>query len=183
VSNKSSENLYLTNTFRRCEGALTLRHGHACKVSGNVFLGEGQPRTGGVRVIDADHSVIGNHFRDLTGEGTRAALCMMNGVVNSKPNGYFPVRRAIIYYNTFANCRETFVLGYAGEGGTLAPEDCQFGGNFVNSKHTPHVRTITPLVRDKWEGNVMSETMENVPDQTVPNAPLTAKDVGPAWSR
>ncbi len=178
VSNKSSENIYRGNFFRRCEGALTLRHGHACTVEGNVFLGENLPRTGGVRVIDADHRVTKNHFADLTGEGTRAALCMMNGIVDSKPNGYFPVRRAHIESNTFINCRETFVLGYADEGGTLPPEDCVFDGNTVVSKHAPHVRTTTPLVRAKWGENLMTDASANLPA-----APPILQDVGPAWSQ
>ncbi|MEQ1862128.1 MAG: polysaccharide lyase 6 family protein [Chthoniobacteraceae bacterium] len=178
VSNKSSENIYRGNTFRRCEGALTLRHGHACIVEGNVFLGEGLPRTGGVRVIDADHRVTGNFFINLGGEETRAALCMMNGIVNSKPNGYYPVRRARIEANTFINCRTTFVLGFADEGGTLAPEDCVFADNVVASKHAPHVQTITPLVRDKWERNTMSEAPEKTP-----MPPALPQDIGPAWKQ
>jgi poly(beta-D-mannuronate) lyase len=177
VSNKSSENRYRSNTFRRCEGALTLRHGHGCIVEGNIFLGEAQPNTGGVRVIDAGHRVTHNYFRDLAGKDTRAALCLMNGIVNSPATGYFQVRRAEITSNTFLNCRETFVLGYAGEGGTLAPEDCTFTSNAVISKYMPHVRTITPLVRDKWEKNTMSAAAKNIPAP-----PPTVQDVGPAWS-
>lgn len=177
VSNKSSENTYRGNTFLRCEGALTLRHGHACTVEGNIFLGENAPRTGGVRVIDADHRVVNNSFFDLTGEGTRAALCMMNGIVNSKVNGYFQVRRAKIEANVFVNCRETFVLGYAGEGGTLSPEDCEFTKNVVASKHTPHVREITPLVRVQWNHNTMSDEDEARP------VPSRACEFGPEWRR
>lgn len=177
VSNKSSENIYRGNTFRRCEGALTLRHGHACLVESNVFLGEDQRNTGGVRVIDADHRVANNYFADLQGEDTRAALCMMNGIVNSKANGYFPVLRAKIEGNTFVNCRQTFVLGYAGEGGTLPPEECEFEGNVVLSRHTPHVRTLTPLVRAKWEENTMSES------GPAPVFPASVRDAGPEWKR
>lgn len=178
VSNKSSKNIYRKNVFRRCEGALTLRHGHACTVEGNVFLGEGQPRTGGVRVIDADHIVRDNFFLDLAGEETRAALCLMNGIVNSKPNGYYPVRRARIEANTFINCRETFILGYADEGGTLPPEDCVFARNVVVSKHAPHVRTVTPLVRDQWQENRLTESSDSVPAP-----PPYGAEFGPAWRR
>jgi poly(beta-D-mannuronate) lyase len=179
VSNKSSENIYRRNTFRRCEGALTLRHGHQCVVEDNVFLGENQPHTGGVRVIDADHRVLNNYFTDLTGEETRAALCLINGIKDSKPNGYYQVRRARIEGNTFINCRETFVLGYANEGGTLPPEDCVFARNVVITKHTPHVRTITPLVRDQWDENRMSESSDKLP----PPPARPSADIGPAWRR
>jgi poly(beta-D-mannuronate) lyase len=191
VSNKSSENLYRKNVFQRCEGALTLRHGHACTVEGNVFLGEGQPHTGGVRVIDADHRVIGNRFTELFGEDTRAALCLMNGLVNSPANGYFPVRRATIAGNTFTNCRESIVLGWAGEGGTLPPEDCTFADNTIVSKHAPLVRTITAPLRTTWKGNTMSGADTGLPAQAgivvaevkpgPVDVPVKKADVGPAW--
>ena len=71
------------------------------------------------------------------------------------------------------------MLGYAGEGGTLAPEDCVFERNVVASPHTPHVQTITPLLRATWNDNAMT----NKAERDFPSAPtgLTSKDVGPAW--
>ena len=35
ISSKSCENVYRHNTFRDCEGTLTLRHGNRCVVDGN----------------------------------------------------------------------------------------------------------------------------------------------------
>ncbi len=191
VSNKSCENLYRKNVFYRCEGALTLRHGRACTVEGNVFFGEGQPRTGGVRVIDADHRVVGNRFVDLGGEETRAALCLMNGLVNSPLHGYFTVRRAMIADNVFTDSRENIVLGYAGEGGTLPPEDCTFANNKVVSMHGPLVRTITEPLRTTWKGNTMFGAEVGLPAQegifvsevkvAPAKVPVKKTDVGPAW--
>lgn len=189
VSNKSSENTYRGNTFRRCEGALTLRHGHACTVEGNIFFGENAPRTGGVRVIDADHRVGNNSFFDLTGEGTRAALCMMNGIVNSKPNGYYTVRRAVIDGNRFVNCQETFVLGYDGEGGTLAPEDCVFSNNRVQPRPGgTNIRTITTLIRATWKNNegldTSGQTSGAPASEHISNKPVrffSRPNAGPNW--
>ena len=48
VSNKSCGNVYRRNTFRRCTGALTLRHGNRCRIEGNFFLGEGAANAAGV---------------------------------------------------------------------------------------------------------------------------------------
>jgi len=183
VSNKSCENVYRHNTFRRCEGALTMRHGHACTVEGNFFFGEGQPNTGGVRVIDAGHRVLNNYFADLGGEKTRAALCLMNGIVNSKPNGYFQVRNAVIAFNTFVNCRETFVLGFANEGGTLPPEDSVFANNLVSSPHGPLARIDTPLRRCTWPGNLFFGAASGLPaDLTLLEAdPKLAQDSTGLW--
>ena len=183
VSNKSCENIYRRNTFRRCEGALTLRHGHDCTVEGNFFLGEGQPNTGGVRVIDAGHRVLNNYFADLGGEKTRAALCLMNGIVDSKPNGYFQVRKALIAFNTFVNCRETFVLGFANEGGTLPPEDSIFANNLVRSSHGPLARIDTPLRRCSWPGNLFFGAASGLPADIslLDTDPKLAQDATGLW--
>ncbi|MGH7199227.1 MAG: polysaccharide lyase 6 family protein, partial [Planctomycetaceae bacterium] len=93
ISSKSCENLFRANTFRRCAGALTLRHGHRCTVEGNWFLGEGKRRTGGVRIIGDDHLVINNYFENLTGDEARAAVSVMNGIPDTPLNGYSQVHR------------------------------------------------------------------------------------------
>ncbi|SVB88483.1 uncharacterized protein METZ01_LOCUS241337, partial [marine metagenome] len=74
ITNKSCENYFQSNTFRKCQGALTLRHGDRSVVEGNFFLGEGEKSTGGVRVIGEGHRIWNNYFCDLTGSGARAAL-------------------------------------------------------------------------------------------------------------
>lgn len=131
VSNKSCENVYRNNTFLECAGALTLRHGNRCEVYGNVFIGNGQKNTGGVRVIGEDHRVFSNRFFDLAGQETRAAICLMNGIVNSPLNGYFQVKRALITSNIFARCRQDFVVGYPGEKATLPPVECVITNNVI----------------------------------------------------
>lgn len=155
VSNKSAENVYRWNTFRRCEGALTLRVGRGCLVEGNFFLGEGRPLTGGVRVIDQDHRVWNNYFADLGGEGTRAAICLMNGIKHSPPAGYYVVQRALIAFNTLVNCRQNLVLGYVYHEATLPPVDCILANNIVVSTNAPLVRQVTAPLRTTWLGNVM----------------------------
>ncbi|MDW8309265.1 MAG: polysaccharide lyase 6 family protein, partial [Verrucomicrobiales bacterium] len=100
VSNKSCENVYRYNTFERCEGTLTLRHGNRCEVYGNWFLGRGAPQSGGVRIIGEDHLVFNNYLDGLTGTGLRSAICFVNGVPNSALNEYFQVQRARVLFNT-----------------------------------------------------------------------------------
>jgi len=131
ISNKSCENIYRNNIFFECAGALTLRHGNRCEVYGNVFIGNGRNNTGGVRIIGEDHHVANNSFFDLAGQDARAAICLMNGVVNSPPNGYFQVKRAFIASNTFVRCRQNFVIGYPGEKATLLPVECVITNNII----------------------------------------------------
>ena len=131
VSNKTNANIYRGNRFLRSAGTLTLRHGQRCVVEGNVFLGDGKPGTGGVRVIDADHRIIGNHFEGLTGV-TGGIVVLYQGVPDSSANGYFAAHRALIEHNTFrANAGPAIFLN-GGEGGrdrTILPTDAQIVGN------------------------------------------------------
>lgn len=159
ISNKSCENIYRRNTFVECEGTLTLRHGHRNLVEGNFFLGHGRPKTGGVRVINEDQRVVNNYFVDLAGEGTAAALCFMNGIPDSPLAGYDQVKRALVAFNTFVNCRQSVVVGYQSSSraeASLAPQDCTFAWNVVVAKAAPLLRTQTPPARFTWRGNLFS---------------------------
>ena len=131
VSNKSCENVYRNNTFLECAGALTLRHGNRCEVYGNVFIGNSQKNTGGVRIIGEDHRVFSNRFFDLAGEDARAAICLMNGIVNSPLNGYYQVKRAWITSNTISRCKQDFVIGFSDEKATLPPVECVITNNII----------------------------------------------------
>jgi poly(beta-D-mannuronate) lyase len=203
VSNKSCENEYRANTFAACEGALTLRHGNRCRVVGNFFLGQGRPHTGGVRVIGEDHVVEGNYLADLRGSEARAALTLMNGVANSKLNGYFRVQRARVAGNVIVDCDHPIHLGLSDGGGKLPPLDCVFAGNLVRGAKSPLVRVETPPENLRWENNVMfgakvglespgiregelplardADGVWRTAGFTIQGSPLRADEVGPVW--
>lgn len=204
VSNKSCENEYRANTFAACEGALTLRHGNRCRVIGNFFLGQGAPQTGGIRVIGEDHVVEGNYLADLRGDDARSALTLMNGVANSKLNGYFRVQRARVAGNVIVDCDHPIHLGLSDGGGKLPPLDCVFTGNTVRGAKPPLIKIETPPVNLLWENNLMSGATVGVESPgirevvlqfdrardgiwrpsagaTIPGLPLQADEVGPAW--
>ena len=117
-----------------------MRHGNRCIVRMNRFFGEGRKGTGGVRVIGEDHVVELNEFADLEGTGSRAALSLMNGVLNTPLNGYFQVVRAQIRCNDFSNCRETVLIGSRDDDVAeqiMPPRDCRFERNFVAASRQP----------------------------------------------
>lgn len=175
ISNKSCENVYRGNTFENCAGTLTLRHGDRCLVMGNHFFGHGKRNTGGVRVIGEDHRVLGNYFEGLRGTGTRAALCLMNGIPDSPPAGYFQVKRALIGYNTIVDCTEALVVGYSsGADVILPPVECLIAGNAATSE----ARVLDEKAQVRWQGNRFP-----APDLQASAQParMNAKNTGCSW--
>lgn len=145
ISNKSCDNVYRDNTFDNCAGMLTLRHGDRCLVVNNVFIGRGKRGGGGVRVIGAEHTVIGNHMQDLIGtDDFRAALSIMNAQPNSPLNGYTLVRDARITHNVIVECNVPLVIGTgAGERGrTLPPRNLILSHNLFYNRKTHATFTV-----------------------------------------
>lgn len=64
ITNKSKNNSFINNTFRRCRGSLVLRHGSNATVDRNYFLGENVDGTGGIRITDSDHTITNNYIQD-----------------------------------------------------------------------------------------------------------------------
>jgi len=112
ISNKSSHNRYSFNTFRKCNGALVLRHGHHATVNGNFFFGDGAPNAGGMRVNDSHHRIFNNYLQDLTGLTWNAAFSIEGGKKTSggSDNGYQAVDDLIFVHNSIINCNKSIFL-------------------------------------------------------------------------
>jgi len=133
ISNKSCDNKFLNNTIFESEGSLVLRHGNRAQVSGNWFIGNGKPFTGGVRVINEGHRIYNNFFYKLRGDEFRSPLTIMNGIPNSEPSGYAPVKNVILANNTFLDCTLpwNFCVGVSERNRIVAPQNTQIINNIV----------------------------------------------------
>ena len=173
ISNKSGNNVFRHNTFRRSSGTLTLRHGNEAHVHGNFFLGENKSGSGGVRIIGERHRVYNNYFQDLQGTGYRAALAIVNGIPNSPLNRYFQVKRAMIVSNTFVNVEETFVVG-AGKSSSqsLPPDSLEIANNLVSTSNGPIVEYVDTPLHVTYEANVFHGANVGLTDTTG----ITARD-------
>lgn len=155
VSNKSCENVYRYNTFDRCAGTLTLRHGNRCTVEGNWFFGRHKPGTGGIRVIGEDHRIFNNYLEGLEAKGYPAAITLMKGIPDSPLAGYFQVKRAVVAFNTLADNRTTLLIGGGRRGSaTLPPADCVIANNLLVGSTSPLVTQTVEPQNMRWEGNV-----------------------------
>ena len=137
ISVKSGGNVLHGNTFIESRGTLTLRHGNGNTITNNVFLGNGVPNTGGVRVINADQEVANNVFKGLTGYRFGSGFTVMNGVPNSPQNRYHQVKNANIHHNTFIDVSHIQLAAGADEERSAPPVDSVFSNNLVISNTVP----------------------------------------------
>lgn len=138
---KSGDNIIRRNTFFECEGGVALRHGDRNTVEENLFIGNGKPNTGGVRVINKGHRIRRNCFSGLAGRRSFAPLAVMDGVPDSPDYRYHPVTDVEITDNTFDDCTPIlFGLGRDFER-TVPPEGVLFARNRINASRDGEVYT------------------------------------------
>ncbi|MEI7677049.1 MAG: chondroitinase-B domain-containing protein, partial [Bacteroidales bacterium] len=150
ISNKSCDNKFLNNTFFESEGSLVLRHGNRATVSGNWFIGNGLPFTGGVRVINEGHKIFNNYFYKLRGDEFRSPLTIMNAIPDSPPTGYAAVKDVIIANNSWIDCALpwNFCVGFGERNRIVTPQSTQIINNIV---YCPNDTTLIKSY-DKTDG-------------------------------
>lgn len=149
VSNKSCHNTYRYNTFKNCNGGLTLRMGKYCEVYGNYFINDDPTKTDsyGIRVIDKGHKVYNNYLEGLIGSESnsttmRTPIVIYNGTFASSDslnplilNGeYLPADSTIVAFNTIVNCKGYGMkIGFNDNGNaTFQPLGIQIANNAIN---------------------------------------------------
>jgi len=154
ISVKSNGNILRRNTFRACRGSVVLRHGDDNIVTQNYFFGEGKSGSGGVRIQGTGQIVANNYFQDL-GFG----LGMMDGTSDDL---YIRVERAQILFNTFINCKKTFVIGlnHSKHPNGTVPKDCKIIGNILYSNSKNNTEKFIEFVQNdkpenwEWQSNI-----------------------------
>lgn len=177
VSIKSCDNIIRFNTFRRCLGTLSLRHGDRSIVEGNYFFGEGKTAQytspegatstigcGGVRVYGLDHKVINNYFEGLTGSKWDAAITITNGdVLNTSTSlsSHFIPENLVVAFNTMINNESNIEIGFDNGGKyNRAPKNCLIANNIVVEKKNPIIKSFsaTSLAAVSFSNNIMYPT-------------------------
>ncbi|MBB6460490.1 chondroitinase-B domain-containing protein [Flammeovirga kamogawensis] len=172
ITNKSANNTFLHNTFRKCRGSLVLRHGAGAHIEGNFFLGEGKASSGGIRVSDRDHVIINNYMQGLSNEGDKwnNGITLVGGGESSggAGNGYQNVDNITIAHNTiyasddpiFFNDRSSYdpvgVIAYNliySENGAIISGDIEGTGNGM-----------------QYEGNIFGGSTIGLSDNGITNA-------------
>ncbi|MDX9748340.1 MAG: chondroitinase-B domain-containing protein [Paludibacter sp.] len=155
VSVKSCSNIIRNNTFRRCLGTLSLRHGHNSIVSGNFFFGEGKTALfngseigcGGIRVYGMNHQIFNNYFEGLTGSKWDAAITITNGdVANTSTSltSHFLPENVVFAHNTLINNVSNIEIGFDNNGNYgRAPKNCKLINNLIVADINPVVKAYS----------------------------------------
>lgn len=161
ISSKSGRNVFRGNLFTESRGTLTLRHGNDNLIENNVFLGNGVPHTGGIRVINKRQTVRNNYLEGLTGHRFGAALTIMNGVPNSPINRYHQVEDSVVEHNSIIDSRHIELAAGADEERSAPPIRTSFRDNLVYNGDGKSIITIYDDISGiTFEGNVVHEVEE-----------------------
>ena len=162
ISVKCNKNTLSHNTFLRCQGTLSLRHGDESLVEGNFFLGEEAEGTGGVRIYGSDHRIINNYFEGLAGTKWDAPITLTYG--DEEEGGgslsdHFRIERAIIANNTLVNNHHGIEVGFDNQGKySLPPRDVVLAYNLLTSDTGTFVKYINPPDNMSWIDNLFFVT-------------------------
>jgi poly(beta-D-mannuronate) lyase len=156
ISNKSGANIFRANVFFESQGTLTLRHGDGNTVEDNVFFGNGQPHTGGIRVINRRQVVRNNYLEGLRGSGFASALTVMSGVPNSPVNRYVQVSEALIEHNSVIDSRIVGLGTGRDAERSAAPIDSEFRDNLLQGPNSEELLSIEGDVSGiQFSGNIV----------------------------
>ena len=173
ISNKSGGNVFRGNLFLESRGTLTMRHGNNAVIKDNVFLGNGVPNTGGIRVINKGHVVRNNYLHGLTGYRFGAAFTVMNGVPDSPLNRYHQVEGVLMENNSIIQCDYIEMAGGSDEERSATPIDSVFRSNLVFNRDGNNViRVHDDISGIAFEGNA-ANAVDDLPVKSgFSNAPI-----------
>ncbi len=102
ISNKCSGNIYRNNHFGNCKGAIVMRGGHECEISGNTFQGGIM----GVRLSGTRHHVHNNEINN-----TEVGILLLYGTgVEYEPAFYTAVSNCVIEKNIIFEPKKCGIL-------------------------------------------------------------------------
>ena len=138
VSVKASGVTLRRNTFDRCEGSLSLRHGNGSWVDGNVFLGhrDESKKVSGIRVSGEDHVITNNYLNGIKvgGSDGRGGINLASGKETYYEGGRVAARNVLIAFNTIVDSDRSVSVDSSEP---VAPSDIVIANNIISSSHGP----------------------------------------------
>lgn len=181
ISSKSGHNVFRGNVFFESQGTLTLRHGNDNLIEDNIFLGNGVPHTGGIRLINKRQTIRNNYLAGLKGYRFGGALVVMNGVPNSPINRYHQVEDSLVEHNTIVDSDHVEFAAGSDEERSAVPISTAFRHNLmVHRDPRAFIAVHDDISGIRFEGNVVSGSTATpeVAGFMDTSVPLTESDNG-----
>ena len=150
ISNKSSDNRYISNYFEDCQGELVMRGGHDCLIDSNTFKGG----SGGIRVNGTGHTITNNSISDI-----KTAIRLMYGMAKGKTEtGFYIAAANCTIKNNRINNAETGI--YIGDS-----KNADWTGKFDTKRYPSRtmqdVAPVDNVIADNVFTNVKTEVVHN----------------------
>lgn len=118
------------NTIRNSRGSIVSRHGEGTIIDNNYIIGDGNPFSGGVRIVDANHSVTNNYIQGARNPSSNFyGGILISASDGSTSNGYQEVENVLVANNTVVDSVNSINL-FAGNEDDK-PESVYFANNVV----------------------------------------------------
>lgn len=146
ISVKASGITLRRNTFDRCEGVLSLRHGNGSWVDANTFLGhrDSSKKVSGIKVSGNDHVITNNYISGIN-VGTSAArggITLDSGESTYKEGGRRAAKNVLIAFNTIVDSDRSISVNGAK---SVPPSDISIANNLISSSYGPLIAEDMPI--------------------------------------
>jgi len=155
ISNKSGHNTIRHNTIRDSYGSIVTRHGEFATIENNFIFGDDHPFSGGIRIIDDNHTVVNNYI-----EGARYQDSNWNGGIvltggnGSTSNGYQNVENVLVANNTIVDSVNS--LNFLGGNNSKKPDSVWLVNNIIANAVGPVIKNAGSLpTNSTFSGNIV----------------------------
>jgi poly(beta-D-mannuronate) lyase len=148
------------NTIRNSRGSIVNRHGEGSVIDNNYIIGDGNPFAGGVRVVDANHSVTNNYIQGARNSSSNFyGGILISSSDGSTTNGYQDVENVLVANNTIVDSVNSINL-FAGNKNDR-PDSIYFVNNLVADAIGPVMKNADTLPANSvYAGNyVFGQTL------------------------
>lgn len=141
------------NTIRNSRGSIVNRHGEGSSIDNNFVIGDGNPFAGGVRIVDANHSVTNNYIQGARNPSSNFyGGILISSSDGSTSNGYQDVENILVANNTVVDSANSINL-FAGNRDD-SPDSVYFVNNIVADAVGPVLKNADTLPENSiYAGN------------------------------
>ncbi|WP_158971110.1 chondroitinase-B domain-containing protein [Paraglaciecola sp. L3A3] len=132
------------NTIRNSRGSIVNRHGEGSTIDNNFIMGDGNPFSGGIRIVDANHVVTNNYIQGARNQSSNFyGGILISASDGSTSNGYQYVENVLVANNTIVDSVNSINLFAGNEDDE--PDSLYFVNNIVADAIGPVMKNADNL--------------------------------------